>query len=113
VVRGIGASKIRRRAQKREITDETKQHREAWMETQDEELIESLTPRDADLKSAYEKHLSLKARVDELESLEHLSDLQEMECAELKKKKLAEKDRVMRILSDHRREREVGQSQSA
>jgi uncharacterized protein YdcH (DUF465 family) len=36
-----------------------------------------------------------------------------MECAELKKKKLAEKDRVMRILSDHRREREVGQSQSA
>ena len=81
------------------------------METQDEELIENLTPGDADLKSAYEKHSSLKARVDKLESLEHLSDLQEVECAQLKKKKLAEKDRVMRILSDHRRE--VGQSQSA
>jgi len=52
------------------------------METQDEELIESLTPGDADLKSAYEKHLSLKARVDELERLEYLSDLQELECAE-------------------------------
>ena len=81
------------------------------METQDEELIESLTPGDADLKSAYENNLSLKARVDELERLEHLSDSQEVECAELKKKKLAEKDRVMRILSDHRRE--VGQSQPA
>jgi len=81
------------------------------METQDEELIESLVPKDADLKEAYEEHLRLKVKVDELEDLEHLSDVQEMECAELKKKKLAEKDRVMRILSHHRRG--AGERQSA
>ena len=80
------------------------------MEQRDEELIRSLLPRDPELKTAYEEHGRLKAEVDRLAQRAHLSAEEELEKKDLQKRKLVEKDKIMRILADHREETPSEQS---
>jgi uncharacterized protein len=72
------------------------------MERREEELILALLPQYPELKTAYEEHTRLKAEVDKLSAKSHLSADEEMEKKDLQKRKLAQKDKIMRFLSDHR-----------
>jgi uncharacterized protein YdcH (DUF465 family) len=72
------------------------------MDPRDEELVKSLAPEHADLRESYERHLQLKAEVDELTQRPHLTTEEEMHRRELQKQKLAEKDRIARILDEFR-----------
>ncbi len=73
------------------------------MEAREEELIETLAPHNEQLRLAAEEHGRLKALVDELKGRPHLSPEEEIKKRELQKRKLAEKDKIMRILADHER----------
>ncbi len=73
------------------------------MEVRDEELIRSLVPSNADLRSAIEEHTRLNALVDQMGAKSFLSPEQQIKKKDLKKRKLVEKDKIMRILADHRR----------
>ncbi|HYC54568.1 MAG TPA: DUF465 domain-containing protein [Candidatus Binatia bacterium] len=73
------------------------------MEPHDEELVKSLAPGNEELKLAYETHRRLKSEVEELSARSHLSPEEELHRKELQKLKLAEKDKIMRILAEHRR----------
>ena len=72
------------------------------MERREEELILALLPQYPELKTAYEEHSRLNAAVDRLAAKSHLSADEEIEKKDLQKRKLAEKDKIMRILADHR-----------
>ncbi len=80
------------------------------MEQRDEELILSLLPQDPELKIAYEEHGRLNAEVDRLAQRPFLSATEELKKKDLQKRKLAEKDKIMRILSSHRDETPSEQS---
>lgn len=73
------------------------------MEPREEELVRSLSTELPELREAYETHTALKKRVDELRTRAVLTTEEQREQKELQKKKLAEKDRIMRILAEHRR----------
>ena len=73
------------------------------MDPRDEELVKTLAPEDADLKRSYERHARLKAEVAELSSRPYLTSDEEVRRRELQKQKLAEKDRIVRMLSEYRR----------
>ena len=75
------------------------------MDPRDEELVKTLAPEHAGLRRSYERHAQLKAEVDELSSRAHLTTDEELHRRELQKQKLAEKDRITRILGEYRRER--------
>jgi uncharacterized protein YdcH (DUF465 family) len=77
------------------------------MEHSDDDLIQALLPQHPELKSAYEEHARLKTRVDKLKSKPFLSPADETERKDLQKRKLAEKDKIMKILADHRDEASV------
>lgn len=72
------------------------------MEQRDEELIMALLPQHPELKAAYEEHARLKSAVEKLASKAFLSPADETERKDLQKRKLAEKDKIMRILAEHR-----------
>lgn len=74
------------------------------MERREEELILALLPQYPELKTAYEEHTRLKVEVDKLSAKSHLSADEEIEKKDLQKRKLAQKDKIMRFLSDHRGE---------
>ena len=74
------------------------------MERQDEDLIQTLLPANEDLRLAYEEHVRLKTEVDELKARPYLSPGEELDKKTLQKRKLVEKDKVMAILADHRRD---------
>ena len=73
------------------------------MEPHEEKLVQSLSSEIPELRQAYEAHTELKQKVDVLRSRTALSPEEELEQKELQKQKLAEKDRIMRILDEHRR----------
>jgi uncharacterized protein YdcH (DUF465 family) len=73
------------------------------MEQRDEELIESLLPQNAELKQAWDEHRRLSDAVERLTDRGHLTAAEEMEKKNLQKLKLAEKDKIQRILDLHRR----------
>jgi uncharacterized protein len=73
------------------------------MEAHDEELVKSLAPQNATLRRAYEKHTRLKGEVDALSARAHLTHEEELRRRELQKQKLAEKDKIVRLLEEHRR----------
>jgi uncharacterized protein YdcH (DUF465 family) len=73
------------------------------MEQRDEELIVSLLPQVPELRVAYEEHRKLKAEVDSLQSKTKLTAEEELTKKTLQKRKLAQKDKIMRILAEHRR----------
>ena len=74
------------------------------MEQRDEELITSLLPHNPELRVAYEEHLKLKAEVDSLQGKTKLTAEEELTKKTLQKRKLAQKDKIMRILAEHRRD---------
>ncbi len=73
------------------------------MDDRDEELIEALLPQHSELKAAYEEHRRLDAEVDKLSAKSFLSPSEQVERKNLQKLKLVEKDKIMRILAEHRR----------
>jgi uncharacterized protein YdcH (DUF465 family) len=74
------------------------------MERQDEDLIQTLLPANEALRLAYEEHVRLKTEVDELKARPHLSPGEELDKKTLQKRKLVEKDKIMVILAEHRRD---------
>jgi hypothetical protein len=72
------------------------------MEKKDEELIQTLLPRDEELKRYYEEHLDLERQLDEYNRRLYLTPEQDYERKELQKRKLQGKDRIMEILHKHR-----------
>ena len=77
------------------------------MEPHDEDLAKSLVDEDQDLRTAYEEHNRLKARVDKLAGRAHLSPGEEVEKKNFQKLKLAEKTKIMKILDDYRKSQRV------
>jgi len=80
------------------------------MDPHDEELIQALLPQIPELKSAYEEHGRLKAQVEGLSQRTHLTTAEEIEKKDLQKRKLAQKDKIMRLLAQHR---EAGSSEQS
>ena len=78
------------------------------MEQSDEELAITLLPQYPELKTAYEEHSRLKAQVERLTVRSYLSPSEEVEKKDLQKRKLAEKDKILIILDEHREAKEVG-----
>ena len=72
------------------------------MEQRDEELILTLLPQMPELKTAYEEHARLDVEVDKLATKSVLSPAEEVRRKDLQKQKLAEKDKIMKILADYR-----------
>ena len=77
------------------------------MEQRDEELIAALAPQHPELKAAYDEHSRLNGEVDKLAGKAFLSPAEELEKKTLQKKKLAEKDKIMRMLDEYRRDRQA------
>jgi len=73
------------------------------MEQHEEELVKRLALQNVELRRAYERHANLADEVDELSSRPHLTAEEEVRRRDLQKQKLAEKDKIMRMLEDHRR----------
>ena len=74
------------------------------MERQDEDLIQMLLPANEALRLAYEEHVRLKTEVDELKARPYLAPGEELDKKTLQKRKLVEKDKIMAILAEHRRD---------
>jgi uncharacterized protein YdcH (DUF465 family) len=74
------------------------------MDARDEELVKKLAPTNVALRRLVEKHARLKAEVDELSSLTFRTADEEKRRRLLQKQKLAEKDRIVRMLEEYRRE---------
>ena len=74
------------------------------MDSRDEELVKTLVSDNAVLRRSYERHAQLKAEVEELTSRPHLTTEEELHRRELQKQKLAEKDKIVRVLDEYRRE---------
>ncbi len=74
------------------------------MEARDAELIITLASSNEELRLAYEEHTRLAGLVATLDGRGHLSTEEEVEQHRLKKLKLAEKDKIMRILDEYRKE---------
>jgi uncharacterized protein YdcH (DUF465 family) len=72
------------------------------MEKKDEELIQSLLDRDAELKQFYDEHLALEQQLAEFNRKLYITPEQEFEKKALQKRKLIGKDRIMQILDKHR-----------
>ena len=74
------------------------------MEANDEELIETLLPANDTLRLAYQEHVRLKREVDQLKARPYLSPTEELDKKTLQKLKLVEKDKIMAILAEYRRD---------
>ena len=72
------------------------------MATKEEELIERLTKENEEFSKAKQAHSQLAKQLDEMEKKSFLSPQDEMEIKILKKKKLALKDQMERILVKYR-----------
>jgi hypothetical protein len=72
------------------------------MTTKEEELIERLMRENEDFLKAKQAHTQLARQLDELEKKPFLTPQDEMEIKILKKKKLAWKDQMEKILMQYR-----------
>ena len=72
------------------------------MTTKEEELIERLMRENEDFLKAKQAHAELARQLDELEKKPFLTPQDEMEIKVLKKKKLAWKDQMEKILVQYR-----------
>jgi len=72
------------------------------MTTKEEELIERLMKENEDFLKAKQAHAELARQLDELEKKPFLTPQDEMEIKVLKKKKLAWKDQMEKILMQYR-----------
>jgi uncharacterized protein YdcH (DUF465 family) len=72
------------------------------MTTKEEELIERLMTENEDFSKAKQAHTQLARQLEELEKKPFLTPQDEMEIKILKKKKLAWKDQMEKILIQYR-----------
>jgi len=73
------------------------------MNAQGQDLKELLLQTDDEFRSLAHKHLALEHRLHELTSRHYLSEPEQIEEVDLKKRKLQLKDRMESILRHHRR----------
>ena len=76
--------------------------RGAEMGIKEEELIERLVREDEEFLKAKQNHTQLAKQLEELENKPYLTPQNEMEIKILKKKKLAAKDQMEKILMKYR-----------
>ena len=74
----------------------------AEMVTKEEELVERLMKENEDFLKAKQAHAQLARQLEELEKKPFLTPQDEVEIKILKKKKLAFKDQIERILMQYR-----------
>jgi hypothetical protein len=74
----------------------------AELATKEEELIEKLMRENEDFLKAKQAHAQLASQLEELEKKPFLTPQDEMEIKILKKKKLAWKDQMEKILMQYR-----------
>jgi uncharacterized protein len=72
------------------------------MEQREEELIRQHADHDQELKALYEEHQQYKRRLEGFREKSYLTTEEEMEKKRIQKLKLAQKDRIMAILSRYR-----------
>ncbi len=72
------------------------------MGTKEEELVERLLKEDGEFVKAKQIHAQLAKQLEELENKPYLTPQDEIEIKILKKKKLAAKDQMEKILMKHR-----------
>jgi uncharacterized protein YdcH (DUF465 family) len=72
------------------------------MATREEELIERLIKENEEFSNAKQTHVQLAKQLDELEKKPFLTAQDEMEIKILKKRKLAAKDQMEKILMQYR-----------
>jgi len=72
------------------------------MGTKEEELVERLLKEDGEFVKAKQIHTQLAKELEELENKPYLTPQDEIEIKILKKKKLAAKDQMEKILMKHR-----------
>lgn len=82
--------------------DVSKGYRGGRMATREEELIERLMKEDEEFSRIKKAHSELAAQLDELEKKPFLTPQDEMEIKIIKKKKLAYKDEMEKILRKYR-----------
>ncbi len=71
------------------------------MEDHERTRIEALADRDEELRSLWVEHQELEQRLEEMAARSYLSAEEELERKRLQKVKLAGKDRIVLILSQH------------
>lgn len=74
------------------------------MEPRDVALIERLLPAHPELRGLWEEHARLDRELEALHDRRFLTSEEEARRQELRKTKLAGRDRIEAILRDHRRE---------
>ncbi len=72
------------------------------MEQRDLELIHKLGSEDSVLASLYKEHVEFEQELEKLENKSYLSVAEQMKRMEIKKKKLAGKDKMELILKKYR-----------
>jgi len=72
------------------------------MKSKEEELIEKLMGENEEFRNAKDTHSQLARQLDEMERKPYLTPQDEIEIKILKKKKLASKDQMERILMQYR-----------
>jgi uncharacterized protein YdcH (DUF465 family) len=72
------------------------------MEAYERERIEALIGTDPELERLWRQHLELERRLEELETVRHLSPSEEVERKRLQKTKLSGMDRIAEIVAKHR-----------
>lgn len=72
------------------------------MEAADRELLATMLDRDVRLQRLYREHQELEKRLGNYHKRPYLTGGEELEQKELKRRKLAGVDRMMRILNEHR-----------
>ncbi len=72
------------------------------MEERDKWLIQQWIDKDQQLRQCVEEHQKLEKKLEQMQSRPYLSTEDEIEIKKIKKLKLAEKDRIERILARYR-----------
>jgi uncharacterized protein YdcH (DUF465 family) len=72
------------------------------MKVKEDELIEKLMKENEEFRKAKQTHLELAKQLDEMESKPYLTPQDEIDIKILKKKKLAHKDQMEKILMQYR-----------
>jgi uncharacterized protein len=72
------------------------------MKVKEDELIEKLMNENEEFRKAKQTHAELAKKLDEMENKPYLTPQDEVEIKILKKKKLAYKDQMEKVLLQHR-----------
>ena len=70
---------------------------------EEKEIIDRMLREDDEFKKVYERHQMYAKKLDEFKKKKFLTEQEEIEEKELKKKKLAEKDRMYFLINEYRK----------